>query len=91
MSQKIEPEVFIFTTSIFIFNRTLQFYSWVVSEKIHTPSTEEISAVRKTRREKFVVDNSKCVRTSEGGRGTVIDFQFPLWEWYTMFSGMTQY
>ena len=31
----------------------------VVPEMIHTPPTEEISAVRKGREEKFVPDNSK--------------------------------
>ena len=40
---------------------------WVVPEKIHTPPTEEISAVRRGRGEKIVSDNSKCIRTSEGG------------------------
>jgi hypothetical protein len=38
-------------------------------EKIHTPPTEEISAIRRGREEKIVSDNSKCIRTSEGGRG----------------------
>ena len=42
---------------------------WVVPEKIHTPPTEDISAVRRGRGEKIVSDNSKCIRTSEGGRG----------------------
>jgi hypothetical protein len=41
--------------------------NWVVPEKIHTPLTEEISAVRRGRVEKIVSDNSKCIRTSEGG------------------------
>jgi hypothetical protein len=51
---------------------------WVVSEKIHTPPTEEISAIRRGRGEKIVSDiNSKCIRTSEGGRG--VNFQFPPW------------
>jgi hypothetical protein len=40
---------------------------WVVPEKVHTPPTEEISAVRRRRGEKIVSDNSKCIRTSEGG------------------------
>ena len=40
-----------------------------VPEKIHTPPTEEISAVPRGRGEKIVSDNSKCIRTSEGGRG----------------------
>ena len=40
---------------------------WVVPEKIHTPPTEEFSAVRRGRGEKIVSDNSKCIRTSEGG------------------------
>ena len=33
------------------------------------PHTEEISAVRRGRGEKNVSDNSKCIRTSKGGRG----------------------
>jgi hypothetical protein len=56
---------------------------WVVPEKIHTPPTEEISAVQRGRGDKIVSDNSKCIRTSEGGRG--INFQFPLWGWYGCF------
>jgi hypothetical protein len=35
----------------------------------NTPPTEEISAVRKGRGERIVSDNSKCIRTSKGGRG----------------------
>jgi hypothetical protein len=42
---------------------------WVVPEKIHTPPTEEISAVRRGRGEKIVSDNSKCIRTSKGVGG----------------------
>ena len=56
---------------------------WVVPEKIHTPPTEEISAVRRGRGDKIVSDNSKCIRTSEGGRG--VNFQFPPWRWYGCF------
>jgi hypothetical protein len=56
---------------------------WVIPEKIHIPPTEEISAVRKGRGEKIVCDNSKCIRTSEGGRG--VNFQFPPWGWYGCF------
>jgi hypothetical protein len=56
---------------------------WVVPEKIHTPPTEEISAVRRGRGEKIVSDNSKCIRTSEGGRG--VNFLFPPWGWYGCF------
>jgi hypothetical protein len=41
--------------------------NWVIPEKIHTPPTEEISAVQRRRGEKIVSDNSKCIRTSEGG------------------------
>jgi hypothetical protein len=33
---------------------------------IHTPPTEEISAVRRGRGEKIVSDNSKYIRTSGG-------------------------
>ena len=40
----------------------------------HSPM-EEISAVRSGRGDKIVSDNSKCIRTSEGGRG--VNFQFP--------------
>jgi hypothetical protein len=56
---------------------------WVVPEKIHTPPTEEISAVRRGRGEKIVSDNSKCIRTSEGGRG--VNFLFPPLGWYGCF------
>ena len=31
----------------------------------------------------FVSDNSKCIRTSKGGRG--VNFQFPQWGWYGFF------
>ena len=54
---------------------------WVVPEKIHSP--EKISAVRRGRGEKIVSDNSKCIRTSEGGRG--VNFLFPLCGWYGCF------
>jgi hypothetical protein len=67
-------------------NRTLQIVvcKWVVPEKIHTPPPpEEISAVQRGRGEKIVSDNSKCIRTSEGGRG--INFKFPLWWRYGCF------
>jgi hypothetical protein len=41
---------------------------WVVPENIHTPPTEEISAVRRGRGEKMVSDNMKLVfRISEDG------------------------
>jgi hypothetical protein len=53
------------------------FSKWVVPEKIHTPPTEEISAVRRERGEKNVSDNSQCIRASEGGRG--VNIQFPPW------------
>ena len=51
--------------------------------------TEGISAVWRGRGEKIVSDNSKCIRSSEGGRG--VNFLFPLWGVVWMFSGMTQY
>jgi hypothetical protein len=35
---------------------------------------EEISAAQRGRGDKIVSDNSKCIRTSEGGRG--VNFQF---------------
>jgi hypothetical protein len=44
---------------------------------------EKISAVRRGRGEKIVSDNSKYIRTSEGGRG--VNFLFPLWGWYGCF------
>jgi hypothetical protein len=53
------------------------------SRKIHTPPTEEISAVRRGRGEKIVSDSTKCIRTSEGGRG--VNFLFPPWGWYGCF------
>ena len=31
----------------------------------------------------FVSDNSKCIRTSKGGRG--VNFQFPQWGWHGFF------
>jgi hypothetical protein len=37
----------------------------------------QIFAVRRGRGDKIVSDNSKCIRTSEGGRG--VNFQFPPW------------
>ena len=40
---------------------------WVVPEKIHTPPTEEISAVRRGRGEKIVSDNSKCIKDIRRG------------------------
>ena len=52
-------------------------------KKIHTPPTEEISAIQRGRGEKIVSDNSKCIRTSEGGRG--VNFLFPPWGWYGCF------
>ena len=55
----------------------------VVSEKIYSPPTEEISAVRRERGEKIVSDNSKCIRTSEGGRE--VNFLFPPSGWYGCF------
>ena len=35
------------------------------------------------REEKIVSDNSKCIRTSEGGRA--VNFLFPPWGWYGCF------
>jgi hypothetical protein len=72
-------------TSLIILTRLLTacYKQWVVPEKIHTPPTEEISAVRRGRGEKIVSDNSICIRTSEGGRG--VNFQFSLWGWYGCF------
>jgi hypothetical protein len=70
-------------TKIDFLNNWIQTEYWVIPEKIHTPPTEEISAVRRGRGEKIVSDNSKCIRTSEGGRG--VNFQFPPWGWYGCF------
>jgi hypothetical protein len=53
---------------------TFNICQWVIPEKIHIPPTEEISAVRRGRGEKIVSDNSKCIRTSKGGRG--VNFYF---------------
>jgi hypothetical protein len=53
------------------------FHQWVIPEKIHTPLTEGEG------RKKIVSDNSKCIRTSEGGRG--VNFLFPPWGWYGYF------
>ena len=61
------------------YNFNCQLRLMVIPEKIHTPPTEEISAVRRGRGDKIVSDNSKCIRTSEGGRG--VNFQFPPWRW----------
>jgi hypothetical protein len=63
--------------------KVVSYSHWVVPEKIHTPPTEEISAVRRGRGGKIVSDNSKCIRTSEGGRG--VNFLFPPWGWYGCF------
>ena len=60
---------------------------WVVPKKIHIPPTGEISAVRRGRGEKIVSDNSKCIRTSEGGRGGSLPISSVGVVW--MFSGMT--
>ncbi len=69
-------EVTVFGNLYFV-DTSSNFYYWVVPEKIHTPPTKEISAVRRGRGEKIVSDNSKCTRTSEGGRG--VNFLFPPW------------
>jgi hypothetical protein len=68
---------------IFIVLSSLAHHKWVVPEKIHTPPTEEISAVRRGRGEEIISDNSKCIRTHEGDRG--VNFQFPPWGWYGCF------
>jgi hypothetical protein len=71
-------------TIIFMFTNIYTWHShWVVPEKIHTPPTWEISAVRRGRGEKIVSDNNKCIRTSKGGRG--VNFQFPPWGWCRCF------
>ena len=44
------------------------------SRKDPYPLMEEISAVRRGRGEKIVSDNSKCIRTSEGGRGVLTSY-----------------
>ena len=70
---------------------------WVVPENIHTPPTEEISAVRRGRGEKIVSDNMKLVfHISEDGSEIVnvlghpkgvggLTSYFPLWGWYGSF------
>ena len=51
---------------------------------IHLAPKEEISAVRRGRGEKFLFDNSECIRTFEGVGGGV-NFQFPPWGRYGCF------
>jgi hypothetical protein len=53
------------------------FLKWVVTEKIHTPRTEEISAVWRGRGKKIVSDNSKCIRTSKGVGGCDVQSFYP--------------
>jgi hypothetical protein len=61
------------------------YYEFIMGRSKKDPYSpaEEISAVRRGRGEKIVSDNSKCIRTSEGGRG--VNFLFPPWEWYGCF------
>jgi hypothetical protein len=49
------------------------FTYWVVPEKIHHAPKENIYTVWRWRGEKFVSDNSKCIRTSEEA------VNLPLW------------
>jgi hypothetical protein len=56
---------------------------WVVPENIHTPPRRKFLPSGGGGGEKIVSDNSKCIRTSEGGRG--VNFVFPLWGWYGCF------
>ena len=42
-------------------------------------------AVQWGRREQFVSDTAKCIRTFEGGRGGGVNFQFPPWGRYGCF------
>jgi hypothetical protein len=67
------PYCFLLIWTYFVPNRRNpppSFYCyWIVPEKIHTLPKEEISAVQRGRGDKIVSDNSKCIRTSEGGRG----------------------
>jgi hypothetical protein len=67
----------------------LQFWYWVVPEKIHPAPKDENSAVRKRREEKFVSDNSKCIRTLVGDMGGGLRLISSVGEVW-MFSGMTQ-
>ena len=53
------------------------------SRKDPTTPTEEISTVQRGRGEIIVSDNSKCITTSDGGRG--VNFQFPVWGWHGCF------
>jgi hypothetical protein len=67
------------------------FTYWVVPEKIHHAPKENIYTVWKWRGEKFVSDNSKCIRASEEAvnlssvaiRG--VNFQCLLWQRYGCF------
>ena len=62
-------------TIIFMFTNIYTRHShWVVPEKIHTPPTVEISAVRRGRGEKIVSDNNKCIRTPKGVGGLTSNF-----------------
>ena len=71
----VECNLVVLKEKLYIACYTLQNENWVVTEKIHTPPTEEISAFRRGRGEKIISDNSKCIRTSKGGRG--VNFLFP--------------
>jgi hypothetical protein len=56
---------------------------WVIPEKIHTPPTEEISAVRRGRGEKMFLIRVSVLGNPKGVGG--FNIQFPLWERYGCF------
>ena len=56
---------------------------WVVPEKIHTPPTVEISAVRRGRGEKLFLIIANVLGHPKGVGG--VNFLFPPWGWYGCF------
>jgi hypothetical protein len=56
---------------------------WVVPEKIHTPHTEEISAVQRGRGEKMFLIIVSVLGHPKGVGG--VNIQFPLWGKYGCF------
>jgi hypothetical protein len=65
------------------------FCLWVVPKKIQPAPKKEISTVRRARGEKFVSDNSKCIRPSKGVGGLTSNFLSGKGK--STFSGMTHY
>jgi hypothetical protein len=57
--------------------------NWVVPEKIHTPPTEEISAIRRGGDIKLFLIIVNVLGHPKGVGG--VNFQFPPWGWYGCF------